>query len=132
MSAEQAPCFVDTNVLVYAFEKVGSPKKETAKRLVTELMDTDRLRLSTQVLQELFVILTRKAAVHCSGEEALGAVSYTHLDVYKRQEYQFLIAQMSIPHKLPLHRARHPRQRPRQGHRYRPQRHCLLYTSRCV
>jgi predicted nucleic acid-binding protein len=74
MSAEQAPCFVDTNVLVYAFEKGGSPRKETAKRLVTELMDTDRLRLSTQVLQELFVILTRKAAVHCTGEEALGVL----------------------------------------------------------
>jgi predicted nucleic acid-binding protein len=37
-------------------------------------MDTDRLRLSTQVLQELFVILTRKAAVHCTGEEALGVL----------------------------------------------------------
>ena len=71
MSAEQAPCFVDTNVLVYAFDKSGSPKKQIARRLVTELMDTDRLRLSTQVLQELFVILTRKAAVDCTGEEAL-------------------------------------------------------------
>jgi predicted nucleic acid-binding protein len=74
MSAEQAPCFVDTNVLVYAFEKTDSAKKRTARRLVTELMDTDRLRVSTQVLQELFVILTRKAAVRCTGEEALGVL----------------------------------------------------------
>jgi predicted nucleic acid-binding protein len=74
MSAEQAPCFVDTNILVYAFEKGSSQKKKTAQRLLTELMDTDRLRLSTQVLQELFVTLTRKAAVRCSGEEALGVL----------------------------------------------------------
>jgi predicted nucleic acid-binding protein len=74
MSAEQALCFVDTNVLVYAFEKTDSAKKRTARRLVTELMDTDRLRLSTQVLQELFVTLTRKAAVHCTGEEALAVL----------------------------------------------------------
>jgi predicted nucleic acid-binding protein len=53
--------FVDTNVLVYAFEKSGSPKKQLAKRLIDELTDEDRLRVSTQVLQELFVTLTRKA-----------------------------------------------------------------------
>ena len=74
MSAEQALCFVDTNVLVYAFEKGVSPKKQTAQRLVTELMDTDRLRLSTQVLQELFVVLTRKAASRCTGDEALAVL----------------------------------------------------------
>jgi predicted nucleic acid-binding protein len=74
MNVERTPCFVDTNVLVYAFEKSSSVKKQTARRLVTELMDTDRLRLSTQVLQELFVTLTRKAAVPCTGEEALGVL----------------------------------------------------------
>ncbi len=74
MNAEQAICFVDTNVLVSAFEKVGTPKKQTAQRLVTDLMDTDRLRLSTQVLQELFVVLTRKAASRCTGDEALAVL----------------------------------------------------------
>jgi len=74
MSAEQAFCFVDTNVLVYAFEKSDSSKKQTAKRLLTGLMDTDCLRLSTQVLQELFVVLTRKAALPCMGKEALAVL----------------------------------------------------------
>jgi predicted nucleic acid-binding protein len=59
---------------VYAFEKGGSPKKHPPRRVLTELTDTDRLRLSTQVLQELFVILTRKAAVRCSGDEALAVL----------------------------------------------------------
>lgn len=58
-------------MLVYAFDRSGSPKAQTARRLLTELMDTDRLRLSTQVLQELYVTLTRKAASRCTVPEAL-------------------------------------------------------------
>ena len=63
--------FVDTNILVYAFEKPDSPRKETAKALILELMRSDRLRLSTQVLQELFVTMTRKAAVPADPGEVL-------------------------------------------------------------
>jgi len=74
MNAEMALSFVDTNVLVYAFEKGASAKKQTARRLMSQLMDEDRLRVSTQVLQELFVILTRKAAERCTGEEALAVL----------------------------------------------------------
>ena len=67
MSDERALAFVDTNVLVYAFDKSGSPKKQAAQRLMNELMDEDLLRLSTQVLQELFVTLTRKVSQRCVG-----------------------------------------------------------------
>jgi predicted nucleic acid-binding protein len=74
MNAERALSFVDTNVLVYAFEKSGSPKKRAAQRLLSELMDEDRLRVSTQVLQELFVTLTRKVVRRCSSEEALAVL----------------------------------------------------------
>jgi len=66
--------FVDTNVLVYAFEKSSSPRKQLAKRLIDELMDGDVLRMSTQVLQELFVTLTRKGSQRCSNEEALAVL----------------------------------------------------------
>ena len=66
--------FVDTNVLVYAFEKSVSPKKPVARRLMAELMVENRLRLSTQVLQELFVTLTRKVSRPCSSKEALAAL----------------------------------------------------------
>jgi predicted nucleic acid-binding protein len=63
--------FLDTNVLVYAFERRPSEKQQVAKRLLAELMEEDRLRVSTQVLQELFVTLTRKVVPRCSIEEAL-------------------------------------------------------------
>jgi predicted nucleic acid-binding protein len=71
MTDDTAPGFVDTNVLVYAFDKSGSPKKRVAQRLMNALMEEDRLRVSTQVLQELFVTLTRKVRQPCSIQEAL-------------------------------------------------------------
>jgi len=70
MIAEAPLGFVDTNVLVYAFDKSHSPKKLVAQKLMSELMQEDRLRVSTQVLQELFVTLTRKVSRPCSTEEA--------------------------------------------------------------
>jgi len=74
MTAERNLAFVDTNVLVYAFEKSSSPKKRVAQRLLNELMEEDRLRVSTQVLQELFVTLTRKVSQPCSNDEALAVL----------------------------------------------------------
>ena len=37
-------------------------------------MGSDRLRVSTQILQELFVTLTRKVSERCSNEEALAVL----------------------------------------------------------
>jgi predicted nucleic acid-binding protein len=74
MPVERPLSFVDTNVLVYAFDKSGSPKKQAAERLMNELMEEDRLRVSTQVLQELFVTLTRKVSQPCSIAEALAVL----------------------------------------------------------
>jgi predicted nucleic acid-binding protein len=74
MSGERALGFVDTNVLVYAFDKSGSAKQRAAQRLMNELVEEDRLRVSTQVLQELYVTLTRKVSRRCSSEEALAVV----------------------------------------------------------
>lgn len=74
MTGEGGLGFVDTNVLVYAFEKGDSPRRRVAQQLMAELMDEDRLRVSTQVLQELFVTLTKKVSRPCSREEALTVV----------------------------------------------------------
>jgi predicted nucleic acid-binding protein len=73
-NGDAALSFVDTNVLVYAFDKGNSVKKRVAQRLMNELMDEDRLRVSTQVLQELFVTLTRKASQRCSSAEAMAVL----------------------------------------------------------
>ena len=52
--------FLDTNVLVYAHDISAGEKHEIAQRIVLDLWNSNLGLLSTQVLQELFVTLTRK------------------------------------------------------------------------
>lgn len=52
--------FVDTNILVYAHDTSESRKQPIAQELVQELWDQRRGVLSSQVLQEFYVVATRK------------------------------------------------------------------------
>ncbi|MCZ7588155.1 MAG: PIN domain-containing protein [Gaiella sp.] len=52
--------FVDTNTLVYAHDTSAGPKREVATALVEDLWESGHGCVSIQVLQELFVTLTRK------------------------------------------------------------------------
>jgi predicted nucleic acid-binding protein len=56
-----ARTFIDTNILVYAHDTSAAQKHEVAKNLITNFWQTGGARLSIQVLQELYVTLTRKA-----------------------------------------------------------------------
>jgi predicted nucleic acid-binding protein len=59
MSAEGLE-FVDTNVLVYAFDLSAREKHATASQLIERLWGGGNGCLSVQVLQEFFVTVTRK------------------------------------------------------------------------
>jgi len=52
--------FVDTNVLVYAHDADEGKKHSSAKELLSKLWETRTGILSTQVLQEFIVAVTRK------------------------------------------------------------------------
>lgn len=52
--------FLDTNILVYAFDRSAGEKHHIAARLVKECWEGENGRLSIQVLQEFFVNVTRK------------------------------------------------------------------------
>ena len=52
--------FVDTNVLVYAYDSSAGKKWETSSRIFSQLWTHRTGVVSTQVLQELFVSLTQK------------------------------------------------------------------------
>jgi predicted nucleic acid-binding protein len=52
--------FVDTNVLLYAYDRDAGRKHEVAKRVLADLWVTRNGILSTQVLQEFYVNVTRK------------------------------------------------------------------------
>jgi len=52
--------FVDTNILVYAHDLDAGEKNAVAKEIVSDLWNSRTGILSTQVLQEFYVTLTRK------------------------------------------------------------------------
>ena len=53
-------CFVDTNILVYAHDRLAGVKHQRAQMLLEQLWDSGQGVLSTQVLQELCINLRRK------------------------------------------------------------------------
>ncbi|MCY4586031.1 MAG: PIN domain-containing protein [Bryobacterales bacterium] len=55
-----APVFVDTNVLVYRHDSSDPAKQSRANDWITLLASRRSARISFQVLQELYVTLTRK------------------------------------------------------------------------
>lgn len=52
--------FLDTNIIVYAYDITAGAKHETAKDTLTDLWESGAGVISTQVLQEFFVTVTRK------------------------------------------------------------------------
>jgi predicted nucleic acid-binding protein len=66
--------FLDTNVLVYAVDEDVQRKKEAADRLIEEEALAGRAILSTQVLQEFYVVSTRRLKRPLSPERAERAV----------------------------------------------------------
>jgi predicted nucleic acid-binding protein len=69
-----ARVFLDTNVLVYAHDRGAGEKHEVAARLVSELWENRSGSLSTQVLQEFYVNVRRKAARPISAQRARTAI----------------------------------------------------------
>jgi len=66
--------FVDTNVLAYVFDDAEPEKKVAARRCLDHERRSGELVVSTQVLQELFVCLTRGGAPMASPDVAEQAV----------------------------------------------------------
>lgn len=57
-----AEVLLDTNVLVYAYERSEPAKQQRASELLDALLARAVVKISTQVLAEFFVTITRKLA----------------------------------------------------------------------
>ena len=68
MSVEPPLEFVDTNVLIYAYDRTAGDRHMRAKILVAELWKSRRGCLSVQVLQEFYVVGVRKLTQTASSE----------------------------------------------------------------
>src|SRR2546428_1954383 len=66
--------FLDTNVLVYLFDRDAPEKQTKARRLLEREAKEGRVFLSTQVLQEFYVSVTRKLGQPLDLETAYRAV----------------------------------------------------------
>jgi predicted nucleic acid-binding protein len=67
--------FVDTNILVYAYDRGAGDKHEKALGLVQQLWQRGNGILSTQVLQEFYVNIRRKAQRPVTVEQARTLIS---------------------------------------------------------
>jgi predicted nucleic acid-binding protein len=59
-SAELKNVFVDTNILVYAYDRTAGEKHKRARTLLENLWANSRGCISLQVLQEFYVVITQK------------------------------------------------------------------------
>jgi predicted nucleic acid-binding protein len=75
MSDERDLQFVDSNILVYAYDPTAGAKRELAKELVTGIWESRRGCLSIQVLQEFYVTITRKVPKPLTSEAAAEIVA---------------------------------------------------------
>lgn len=62
--------FLDTNILVYAFDRSDEVRHRQASALVEKLIDQRAACVSTQILKEFYVVTTRKIADPLTHEEA--------------------------------------------------------------
>ncbi len=62
--------FVDTNIFIYAYDLSAPEKSKTAKKLIAGLWESALGVISIQVLQELYVNLTKKLPNPVSREQA--------------------------------------------------------------
>ena len=65
-----AKVFLDTNILVYAYDESESEKQTTAQALLTRGIEREEAVLSTQVLSEFFVVVTRRIKAPLSANQA--------------------------------------------------------------
>jgi predicted nucleic acid-binding protein len=66
--------FVDTNLFVYAYDENAGRKREVARDLISGLWESRSGCASVQVLQELFVNLTRKVPKPLSAREVAALI----------------------------------------------------------
>ena len=62
--------FFDTNLLVYLFDSSSPEKQRRAREVLAERTQHDEVILSAQVLQEFYVVVTRKLARPLSDDRA--------------------------------------------------------------
>ena len=75
--------FIDTNILVYANDSSDKDKQRKAKKIVLDGIREESIAVSTQVLSEFLVTVTRKIKVTLSPE-----VAKKEIQLLKKHRYR--------------------------------------------
>ena len=92
--------FVDSNVIVYAHDRVDHAKRERARALLEKHALDGSLTVSTQVLQESYNVLVRKSLVEPS--RALFAVEKLAASRVVGSNAQFVLDALRLSQRLQL------------------------------
>lgn len=100
--SDSSDLFFDTNIVVYAYDVSESQKHEKAAKLLREHLIEGGAYISTQVLQEFFSVVTRKAKIRMEAKEALDRLrKLTALPTVEvSQEMVLEAASESVDHKI--------------------------------
>lgn len=80
-------CFIDTNILVYAYDTTEKEKHKKSRLLLSKCWQRKiRLAISTQVLSEFFVVVTRKIQNRLTVDDAQQII----MDLVKHDCWQIL------------------------------------------
>ena len=66
--------FVDTNIVVYAYDSAVPEKSAQAQRILQDGVVNDNLAVSAQVLGEFFTVATRRIQEPLTADEAAAAI----------------------------------------------------------
>jgi len=89
------PTFIDTNILVYAYDADAGDKHLIAQKILKECWENESGYLSTQVLQEFYVAVTnaRKLASPVSSRSARNVINaYHEWTVYRPNVEDIIVA----------------------------------------
>jgi predicted nucleic acid-binding protein len=94
--------FVDTNILVYSYDTDAGIKHETARSVLRELWESRTGVVSTQVLQEFYVTVTRKLPKPLARQTARKIIdTYRAWPVHRPQVGDvFVASELEERHKL--------------------------------
>ena len=93
--------FLDTNILVYAYDKHEPRKQKEAQAILTHGIEQDTVVLSVQVLGEFFNVVTRHIKSPMSPDEAQSIIET--LGILPVQEIDFNMVKRAID----THRTHH-------------------------
>jgi predicted nucleic acid-binding protein len=85
--------FIDTNILVYAYDADAGRKHQLARQVLEECWQSDSGAISTQILQEFYVTVTKKLPTSLPKQKAREVIETYHVwPVYRPTEFDIVAA----------------------------------------